>query len=379
LFALTLPLAGCSDLQDQRIDLPLPPAVQNSSQPQGDWWLAAGDPVLAHLVPQGLSGTPALACEAAGLAGHENGGILHTHRARVIDGEAGYRYVEHRAHTAAAIAHAYVDLRKWQSLLALRTGVLDQYRDNAEIARFRREAGLVSAVDGGLAGALTALSDSTQDRTRARLDVAFVTLSSLVGIPPAELKAQLGEGTAIPDLGPGPAKSPASDTPDISASAGLLALHSHLERRLSREKVSQARLDQALADLGDAQPTSPAQAAVAAWRRALLSAEAEIRTFAAAVAVADTRLQALLRHDAGTQRAVADARLAYRAGLGDFATLFVAEVAALGLRETMVEAHADRSNAMIDLRTARGEGWSPDDLAPAAIAEAAARKGADCE
>ena len=373
-FAFALPLAGCTAMQTRLGDLHLgPPPITQGPGPADYWWLAAGDPVLARLVTRSLSGSASLACEAAALVPRQGHGIAGLRRARVATADAGYRYADHRARFAAAIAHAYVDVRKWQSLAELRSGVLDQYRDNAEIAHFRHEAGLVSTIDGGLAGALSAQNNDAHERTSVRLAAELAALSNLAGIPSADL--ELGDSTAVPDLAPPAFANP----PDLSARADLLALKSRLERRLLQQKVSQANLDQAVADPGSASTASPAQGAVADWRHAFIRAGSEISALAAVNAEADAQLVTLTRRQAAAQRAVADARLAYRAGVGSFATLFVAEVAALGLREALVEAQADRAAAIIDLRTALGQGWSPADLSPAAIAAAAARKGADCE
>lgn len=357
--------------------------VAQMGSPSGNWWLTSGDPVLASLVTQGLAVSAPLTCEAAALVG-----IRNARHPRITLGEASYDYVDHRAHVAATIAKTYVDVRKWQALLSLRTRVVAQNRDNAEIARFRYEAGLVAAIDGGLAGAVSALNNDAQDRTRARLDADLVLLSTLTGISSDDLKAQLGAAVPIPDLEPLPAVSSLS-LPDFSARADLLALKAHLEHRLGRAKITQASLDGTLAQpianpeaspqAEHARQISPAQHVVAAWRHALATATTEISTLTATVALTDAELQVLPRRAALAQRTVADARMAYRAGAGDFATLFVAEVTALGMQEALVEARADRAGAMIDLRTARGEGWQPADLTPAAVTAAAAREGVDCE
>src|SRR3546814_1046234 len=55
-----------------------------------------------------------------------------------------YRHAEHRAQLAAAIAKAYIEVRRLQEVLALREALQSPYAGNAEIAAFRREAGLVS-------------------------------------------------------------------------------------------------------------------------------------------------------------------------------------------------------------------------------------------
>src|SRR3546814_9948843 len=53
-------------------------------------------------------------------------------------------------------------------ILALREALQSQYAGNAEIAAFRREAGLVSGIDAGLAGSLLTINATGLDTTRLR-------------------------------------------------------------------------------------------------------------------------------------------------------------------------------------------------------------------
>src|SRR3546814_20192222 len=79
-----------------------------------------------------------------------------------------YRHAEHRAQLAAEIAKAYIEVRRLQEVLALREALQSQYAGNAEIAAFRREAGLVSGIDAGLAGSLLTINATGLDTTRLR-------------------------------------------------------------------------------------------------------------------------------------------------------------------------------------------------------------------
>ncbi len=292
--------------------------------------------------------------------------------------EASYRYAVHRARTAAAVAHAYIDVRRWQALLALRSEVAEPYRDHIEIARFRREAGLVSTIDGGLAGALAALNEDARRATQVRLDAAMATLADLTGLSADALNAQLGASAGIPDLDPPPDMDSTSGEV-ASDRADLLALQSRLASQLQHAKVTQTSLDRALGrPVGDGAST-PAGEAVASWRRAVAHAEAEIQTYAAAVSEGLVREEALDRRNATARRTAQDARLAYQLGAGDFPSLYVAEVAALGVREAQVEARSARASGTIDLWTARGGGWSAADLTQEVVAAAAKLSGADCE
>src|SRR3546814_12716125 len=65
-------------------------------------------------------------------------------------------------------------------ILALREALQSQYAGNAEIAAFRREAGLVSGIDAGLAGSLLTINATGLDTTRLRYTAARANLARLV-------------------------------------------------------------------------------------------------------------------------------------------------------------------------------------------------------
>ena len=72
------------------------------------------------------------------------------------------------------------------------------------------------------------------------------------------------------------------------------------------------------------------------------------------------------QNEAQARRAVADARLAYRAGTEGFATLYVAEGIALAAQEREIDASAALAAATLAYWRAQGLGWREQDLAPTA-------------
>lgn len=281
--------------------------------PPQAWWRETGDPVLATLVEQGLAANPEMTCSLAVFLraetkaqadsrsfGRRLGQLLGTkpdpavqaaHDARVL------RIVGRRTSLAERIALAYVDLRRLQVRAALRGAVIEQYKDNAEIAEFRRQAGLVPAIDGALARSQDEVAHGELGLAEDRVNEAIMTLAQLVAQDPAVLAGQLAGHAALPEPGGDPLASLTGDDP----------------------------------------------------RRAVL-ADAVLR---------ETRLSQALDRARTTAR---DARNAYREGAGNFATLYVAEVAALSVEQALTDARAERIAATIRLWSTQQDGWARADL-----------------
>lgn len=290
-------LAGCASTQGPAMPRQAVSAAAPTAPAAASWWDRAGDPVLAVLVDQGLAADVRLQLEAQRLAQAEARSrqwqwrvvqwVAHAlHQTPEAPDALAARWADARLRKAARIARAYVEVRRLQSLLTLRQDFQDHFRDDADYARWRREAGLVSGVDSGLAGTLQGLNSSALDATRTRLEAALGALARQTGVARRELELRLHDGSTMPRLA-GPGRS----------------------------------------------PCEPAHTG-----RAALKAAAE----------GDETL-AKIERDAG--RTVDDARAAYHLGTGDFATLYVAETAALSAREAHVDALARRDLAAIALWT----------------------------
>ena len=274
--------------------------------PASGWWSQAGDPVLARLVDSALARDARLERQAAALSAARARSARWSWRFREwLGGLLGYRapdpragalrLAEARARKAEAVALAYLRLRRLQAVLALRQRFQDQFRDNADIARWRREAGLASAVDGGLAAAMLGVNASALDTQRERLSVAVAELARQCGMADHDLGDLLDDGAGVPRLAAPPARS----LPLDQASTKL-------------------RLDA----LG--------------------------RVAAREAALRDVERDAL--------RNAADARAAYRLGTGDFAAVYAAESSALAAREAELAVRADAAEAVVRLWSLRDRG-----------------------
>lgn len=370
-------LAACSGQEGPSAQLPAPPEPATQAPADGDWWKQSGDPVLADLIARGIAADHDLACRGARLANQAEADASADRRLsgrmrKLVGTDQGlsraaslradqYAYAQARAERAAAVALAYVEVRRLQKVLVLRTERLDQFRDNAAIAEFRRQAGLVTAIDGGIGSSMAGVADADLAATRARFDRARIELARMTDMDDAALLTALGETGDVPDLGRDP-PGPADQGP--LHRADLLALRYRLLARIEHEKMTQADIDKAEAERGDPSTPPLLRDGLGELDKAEAAARAEIGATRQALVTLDAREPALNQSGERSRRAVQDARSAYRAGMGDFATLYVAEASALSVEEARLGLRAERAAGMIRLHLQRGDGWSAADLSP---------------
>lgn len=219
LLALALASAGCAGAGKDVASAPTPAGgTEASASPSvaaPAWWREAGDPVLATLVQQGLDISPEVICRIASLRQYDHqtaedarrigarlGRLLGDKSVKAdpqIREDKVERVSTRRERLARQIALAYIEVRRLQQDVALRGSLRSQYKDNAEVAQFRREAGLASAIDGSLARSQDEAAQGELGFAQGRLDEAMAQLARLVGEQPDALAAKLGSPGAIPD------------------------------------------------------------------------------------------------------------------------------------------------------------------------------------
>lgn len=368
------------------------------------WWKAAGDPVLNTLVERGLSTDKPLACEALALRKGEDkarsrGKRIDRQIVRLFDSSAAeaesaelrakaYDYADRRAEISADIASLYLDLRRLQEIDGLRGKLQNQFKDNAEIARFRREAGLVDGLDVGLAGSLVAINGDGLERNRTVFDDKLRQLAAMTGLDEPTLRASLGEAGEVPDLAI-PAIAAAPDGQSVAASseaparrADLLSFERRLVAIMLRQNVSQRSVSMALAeaDTAGGNPSDVANTSDASSDKDTLARQSAARLRAAQTEIRKTLARERARLDATEQRlgtiekklrearaSASSARVAYRNGMVPFAALYAAEAAGSGLAEAGVDARAARAAGEVSLARALGLGWTEDDLTPGTV------------
>jgi len=301
---------------------PSPPAAARP------WWDHSGDAALDHLVGDGAA--PLACARAQGNVLRRAVRIIHGARAGRAEAVAqSWERAGQRLERAQAIALAYARARAWQTRLEQRLASPAMLKDNAEIAHFRREAGLVPGLDEDMAGIMLGLNGAAVDAARVELAAAIADLARVSGQDQAAL-GQMLEQTPAMGLAilPGAAADDLAARPDLRA---LAARRGEGERQTwairwaQGQAKARAQIDQARADLANAQDR--------ARQRADLADRAD--------------------------KALTNARLAYRNGAAGFATLFAAEAAGLATREERTEAQRGVTVATIRLWTAQGQGETP--------------------
>ncbi|PNU02700.1 TolC family protein [Novosphingobium guangzhouense] len=257
-----LACSGCASTTSNVASAPPPEAASGASVAAETpaWWREMGDPVLATLVQQGLDTSPEVICRIAALRQYD---YQTEHDAKQIGARLGRllgdksvnsdpqirtekvdRVSSRREQLARRIALAYVEVRRLQQDVALRGTLRAQYKDNAEVAQFRREAGLVPAIDGSLARSQDETAQGELGFAQGRLDQAMAELARLVGDEPTALSSKLGSSGAIPDPAVDPLATAAPDDARRSVLADAVLREARLNQALgdARRTVRDARI-----------------------------------------------------------------------------------------------------------------------------------------
>lgn len=329
--------------------LPVSPGVPAAVR--APWWHNSGDMLLDRLTSDALADDAIPACEARPAStGHRLLRVFDHPHARIDRSETVARAwdtVALRLARAQEIGLAYLRVRGWQARLAQRLASPDMLRDNAQIARFRREAGLVPALDEDMAAIMLGLNGADVDTARARLDEAIAQLAQMTGKEPLDLRALL-DGAPYAGL----TSPPDQDDPDVSARPDLHALEARLVASPPLLHMGSDAVHRQLEQADDGQGTEWAirwTQAIARARHQAQAARAELATMRDQVG----QRQALA---SAADKVLMNARLAYRNGAAGFAALYAAEAAGMATREGRIDADDAVGAATLRLWTAQGLG-----------------------
>lgn len=174
------------------------------------WWQSANDPVLPAMADRTLSSNKAIACRVSTLAradaamasrerrlgtriarilGAKEDPVAENRRAAIVTAIA-----QRRAQLAEDLALSLIEARRLQRRSTAIATTLGPYRDNAEIAGFRRQAGLVPALDETIAGTQEAAARAELDAESAALRDAIGRLAALAGETSDAITARLAAG-----------------------------------------------------------------------------------------------------------------------------------------------------------------------------------------
>lgn len=297
-----------------------------------------------------------------------------------------------RVSLVAEVALTYVELRSFQTRLAIARENLESQSDTLQIVEWRALAGLVTSLD---------VEQARRNREQTRAAIPPLQLGAgeaqhrlgiLLGLAPGALRRRLSRPAPIPQVPErvlvGIPAATLSRRPDVHAA----------ERRIAAET---ARIGQAIAaqlpsltlsgsigiealignapglaysllagvagplfDAGRRQSQVDLQRAIseealASYHATILTALEEVENALVAVAANRERRAALEVARQAANDAVMLSRAQYEAGLIDFQTVLDTERSQLLVEESLASTRAETVSAVIQLYKALGGGWSP--------------------
>lgn len=315
---------------------------------------------------------------------------LEAARATAEGTEASLRSVQ--LTVASEIAVNYFDAREAQARLRIARDTLAALDETVELVGWRRQAGLVGALDLEQARQLREQTAATVPTLQTSYAGAANRLAVLLGETPGAVNALLEPPRDAPAAPQAQAAAIPADVvrrrPDVALAERTLAAEtarigvaaSQLYPALTLSGVfsgSGATVGKAADGLaGDliAGITAPifhggqiraqveaqratAAAALAAYRSTVLTALEESENALVAVDAAERREQSLASAEAAARSAAEIARVQYRSGLIDFQSLLDSERTLLSSQDSLASARVARSTAAVQLYKALGGGW----------------------
>ncbi len=454
LLSTAVSLAACAtphtyEPSPRRVDVPVAWSIAQPLVPATDltkWWQRFQDPVLSRLIEEAFVANPTLEGAAAALQqaralrdvaeaglgpqGQGSGSARRSTQGTAASNRAAATLIslgieeswtldvfgakrsalaaqqaavwarmanlgDFRVQIAAELATTYINLRTAQARLALAQQTLSSQSYTRQLVGWRRQAGLVSALDSDQADFAFASTQASLPALQNAITQSSHALSVLTGRPPRELVAQLEEVRAVPvvkmdlvlnlpaetlrrradvragefavlealgrlgqaeaatkpsfTLGGSIGLSSASLGTLLNGSSLLTALSASVQVPIGPGPAAQVRADQA-----------GVEQAVHAYRGTVLVALRDVEDALERLRDDQALLASLTTANAAASRAFNLAQIRYRSGLIDFQTVLDTERAAFSSRDSLVTARANLSLDSITLYKALGGGWDAD-------------------
>lgn len=323
--------------------------------------------------------------------------------ARAQEAGALFDFEGVRTSVAGEVATNYINARLAQARLVIARSTLSTQDDNLQIAGWRVQAGLVSALDVEQARAQRAQTAASIPSLETSYLQAVARLGTLTGQGPGALRSEMEVARPVPRGSDSIAVEIPADTlrrrPDVRSAERQLAAAT------ARIGVAQAALFPALSISGNIDTNAAtigklgslltgglfagitqaifdagrrksqvrsaragADLAFANYKQTVLSGLEDVEDAAQALNAAKARqAQLAIAVDASNNAAIY-ARSQYRSGLIDFLSLLQSEQALLSARDQLASAQADQALALVQLYLALGGGWQPVPSNPSGIA-----------
>lgn len=315
--------------------------------------------------------------------------------ARADEAAAAFDFEAVRTSIAGEVATNYINARLAQARLTIARSTLSTQDDNLQIARWRVEAGLVSALDVEQARSQRAQTAATIPSLESSYLQAVARLGTLTGQAPGALRAQMADVRPIPRGPAALAVGIPADTlrrrPDVRRAERQLAAATarigvaraalfpslSITGNINSDAASVGNLGrlvtgglftqlaQTIFDAGRRRSqVRSARAATALafanYKQTVLSGLEDVENAVQALDAAEARETELATAVDAANNAAVYARSQYRSGLIDFLSLLQSEQALLSARDQFASAQADQSLALVQLYLALGGGWQPD-------------------
>ena len=319
--------------------------------------------------------------------------------ARADEAAAGFDLEAVRTAVAGEVATNYVQARLAQARLRIARTTLGTQDENLQIAGWRVQAGLVSALDVEQARGQRAQTAASIPAIETSYAQAVARLGILVGQAPGALRAEMETSRPIPrgpdSIAVGVPAETLRRRPDVRRAERQLAAAT------ARIGVATAALYPALSIGGNLNTSATsvgslgslltgglfaglahtifdagrrrsqvrsaraaADVAFAGYRQTVLTGLEDVENAMQALAAAKARqVQLEVALDASNNAAIY-ARSQYRSGLIDFLTLLQSEQALLSARDQLAAAQADQALSLVQLYLALGGGWQSDSNNP---------------
>lgn len=302
-----------------------------------------------------------------------------------------------RVTLAAEVARNYVEVRAFQSRLAIARSNLASQSETLQLTQWRAQAGLVSSLDVEQARAIREQTRAQVPSLQTNLAEAQHRLAILLGLPPAALLEQLAAVAPIPQppaqIAVGIPADVLRQRPDVRAAERTLAAETARIGQAEAARYPSFRLSGSIgiealsrdALTGGATVTRALLAGIAApvfdagrlrqqveiqrtvqeraqvnYESAVLGALEEVENALAGFGNAQARRAALAEASDAARNAALLARHRYTTGLVDFQTVLDTQRSVLSTEESLAASEADGVLALIQLYKALGGGWTPE-------------------
>jgi NodT family efflux transporter outer membrane factor (OMF) lipoprotein len=324
------------------------------------------------------------------------GGLTRSLQAARAD-EAAARFDLEGVRTSIAgeVATNYIDARLAQARLEVARSTLRTQDDNLQIAGWRVQAGLVSALDVEQARGQRAQTAASIPTLETSYLQAVARLGTLTGQAPGALRTEMEATRPIPRGPDAIAVGIPADTlrrrPDVRSAERQLAAATarigvakaalfpalSIGGNLNTDAATIGKLGslltgglfagitQTIFDAGKRKSQvrtarAAADLAFANYKQTILTGLEDVENAIQALEAAKARQAELAIALDASNNAAIYARSQYRSGLIDFLTLLQSEQALLSARDQLASARADQALALVQLYLALGGGWQPE-------------------